>query len=167
VTAGFQCATCGQWHAELPLSFHAPAPHQWFPELADDDSCALFEDQCIIGDAQFVRGLVQIPVVGSDESFEWGVWVSLSADNFQRMTDLWQTSGRESEPPYFGWLCTALPVYDPPTLMLKTAVHTRPVGSRPLIELEPTDHPLAVEQREGVTRARVQQIAEALLHPAP
>src|SRR5262249_21748671 len=29
-----------------------------------------------------------------------------------------------------------------PTLLnLKTNVHTRPVGERPLIELEPTDHP--------------------------
>jgi hypothetical protein len=31
--------------------------------------------------------------------------------------------------------------------------------------LEPTAHPLAVEQRSGITRARVQQIAEILLHP--
>jgi hypothetical protein len=32
-------------------------------------------------------------------------------------------------------------------------------------ELEPTDHPLAVEQRTGITRARVQQFTELLLHP--
>jgi hypothetical protein len=31
--------------------------------------------------------------------------------------------------------------------------------------LEPTEHPLAVEQREGVTMARVREIAEMLLHP--
>ncbi len=43
------------------------------------------------------------------------------------------------------------------------------VGQRPLIELEPTDHPLAAEQRAGITLARVQEIAETLLHglPAP
>jgi hypothetical protein len=33
----------------------------------------------------------------------------------------------------------------------------------PYVELEPTDHPLAIEQREGVTLARVVEIAEALL----
>jgi hypothetical protein len=36
---------------------------------------------------------------------------------------------------------------------------------RGLVELEPTDHPLAVEQREGITFARVPQIAERMLHP--
>lgn len=45
-----------------------------------------------------------------------------------------------------------------------TRVHTRPVGERPVIELEPTDHPLAVEQRTGITLDRVREIAAALLH---
>jgi hypothetical protein len=43
-------------------------------------------------------------------------------------------------------------------------VHTRAVGVRPYIQLEPTDHPLAVEQRTGITLARVQEIAEMVLH---
>ena len=63
-----------------------------------------------------------------------------------------------------GELSTTLPLYVPPTLNLKTHVHTRPVGVRPLIELEPTDHPLAVEQREGITTQRVEEIAAQLLH---
>ena len=36
---------------------------------------------------------------------------------------------------------------------------------KPFIELEATDHPLAVEQREGITMDRVREIAEALVHP--
>jgi hypothetical protein len=39
-----------------------------------------------------------------------------------------------------------------------------PVGERPTITLEATDHPLSLEQRHGITMARVQQIAEAALH---
>jgi hypothetical protein len=92
-----------------------------------------------------------------------GVWVSLSRTSYERMIALWDQPGRESEPPYFGWLQTALP-YQPSTLNLKTMVHTQPVGERPLIELEPTDHPLAVEQRGGITLARVQEIAERMRH---
>lgn len=38
---------------------------------------------------------------------------------------------------------------------------------RPLVELEPTDHPLAVERRTGITLGRVQEIAETLLHRLP
>ena len=53
----------------------------------------------------------------------------------------------------------------PATLHLKTHVHTRAVGQRPLIELEATEHPLAVEQRNGITMERVREIAAALLHP--
>jgi hypothetical protein len=87
----------------------------------------------------------------------------LSKENFKRTVELWGTDGRESEPPYFGWLSTRLPLY-PETLSLKTNVRTRPVGQRPFIELEPTDHPLAVEQRNGITMARVREIAAALLH---
>ncbi|WP_330242116.1 DUF2199 domain-containing protein [Streptomyces sp. NBC_00525] len=43
-------------------------------------------------------------------------------------------------------------------------VHTRPVGERPFVELKPTDHPLAVEQRTGISPERVREIASALLH---
>lgn len=67
--------------------------------------------------------------------------------------------------PYFGWLTTELAPYSPSTTNLKTHVHTRSLGQRPFIELEPTDHPLAVEQRTGITMDRVREIAEAVLHP--
>src|SRR4051794_21055101 len=82
--------------------------------------------------------------------FSWDVWVSWSAQNFGRVFDLWKQPGRESEPPYFGWLNSNFPGH-PETLSLKTMVHTRPVGVRPLIGLEATDHHLAVEQRTGIT----------------
>ena len=68
------------------------------------------------------------------------------------------------QPPYFGWLSTVLPGYEPTTLSLAANVHTQPVGERPLVELEHTDHPLAVEQRTGITLARVQEIAEVVGH---
>ncbi len=91
------------------------------------------------------------------------VWVSLSEKNFDRMCELWETEGREKEPPYFGWLSTALPCYTN-TMNLKTHVHTQPVGERPLVELEPTNHPLSIEQQKGITMARVQEIAQCVLH---
>jgi Uncharacterized protein conserved in bacteria (DUF2199). len=134
--------------------------------MAADSDSVLSPDQCVIRrQAFFVHGLIEIPVTDTDEIFAWGVWVSLSEEKFTRVTRLWNTAGRETEPPYFGWLSTELQLYSPTTIELKTNVHGRPVGERPFIELEPTDHPLAVEQRTGITRARVQEIAETLLHP--
>jgi len=43
------------------------------------------------------------------------------------------------------------PGYARSTVNLKTMVHARAVGLRPWLELEPTDHPLAVEQRTGIS----------------
>lgn len=44
-------------------------------------------------------------------------------------------------------------------------VHLQPVPTRPLVELEPTEHPLAVDQREGITPDRAREIVMAVLHP--
>ncbi|MFJ9823262.1 DUF2199 domain-containing protein [Streptomyces sp. NPDC101160] len=149
------------------MNYSASAPYVWDSRFADAPDCLLTSDECVIkAQHYFVKGLIEIPVIGSDEVFSWGVWVSLSRENFSRAADLWDTPGRESEKPYFGWLTTELPVYAPSTINLKTHVHTRPVGKRPLVELEPTEHPLAVEQRAGITTDRVREIAEALVHGA-
>lgn len=163
---GWRCRCCGEIHDELPMHHGAPAPALWFtlPEAEREERALLSSDLCLIDKQHgFIVGNLEIPVLDSDEPFSWDVWVSLSLPNFKRAWLLWKQPGRESEPPYFGWLSTALPGY-PETLHLKTHVHTRAVGIRPLVELEPTDHPLAVEQRQGITLARVQQIAELVLH---
>jgi hypothetical protein len=164
---GWRCRCCGEVHDELPMHYGASAPALWFgiPEAEREARALLSPDTCLIdGEHGFVIGNLEIPVLDGDHLFSWGVWVSLSLPNFKRAFELWEQVGRESEPPYFGWMSTSLPGY-PETLNLKSHVHTRAVGRRPLVELEPTDHPLAVEQRHGITVARVQEIAELVLHP--
>jgi hypothetical protein len=164
---GYQCRGCGEWHDELPLHYGAAAPLAYFgvPYDERDARCELNRDLCVIdGQHFFIVGNLEIPVTGlDDEKFSWDVWVSLSRDNFIRAHEVWNDPDRSSEPPYFGWLSTRLPGY-PDTINLKTHVHTREIGRRPFVELEPTDHPLAVEQRTGITWERVQEIAELVLH---
>lgn len=160
----YACICCSHQHDGPPMSYGAPAPAFWKPRYARRRDSELTADRCVVkGKHFFVHGLIEIPVRDSDEPFSWGVWVSLSESNFARMHDLWESPEREQEPPYFGWLSTELPIYPGSTLQLKTHVHTRAVGVRPLIELEPTDHPLAIEQREGITTARVRDFADHLL----
>ncbi len=164
---GFTCSCCGEHHAELTMSYSTMAPDVWDPSFENEPDCLLSSDQCVIkGQHFFIRGLIEIPVIGSQDVFSWGVWVSLSRDNFARALEVWSTEGREAEKPYFGWLSTELALYPESTTNLKTNAHTRPVGKRPFIELEPTNHPLAVEQRTGITQDRVREIAMAVLHPA-
>ena len=170
---GYTCNTCGQYHDGLPFSYGSLAPDIVLSMNEKEQRKRVFlsTDQCEVKGQKlfdekhyFILGNIDIPIIGAEEIFRWSVWVSLSKTNYERTCKLWDTEGREKEPPYFGWLCTSLPVYDPSTINLKTHVHTNPVGVRPFIELEPTDHPLAVEQRNGITLARVQEIAEIILH---
>jgi hypothetical protein len=159
------CRCCGKQFSSLPLSFASAAPDSWFAiaETEREKRALLGSDQCVIDDKHFyIRGCLEIPILGRSASFDWSVWVSLSQSNFERIGDLWEADVRENEPPFFAWLCTELSVY-PQTMGLKTKVHLRNSGQRPFIELEPTNHPLAQEQRLGITLQRVEEIATALL----
>ncbi|WP_329176341.1 DUF2199 domain-containing protein [Streptomyces sp. NBC_01477] len=164
---GFTCSHCGDHHTQLPVGYSTAAPDIWEPRFETDPDSMLSPDQCVIrGRHFFIRGLIKIPVIGGEDIFSSGVWVSLSKDNFARAREVWNAEGCEAEKPYFGWFSTELALCSESTTDLKTNAHTRPVGTRPFIELEPTDQPLAVEQRKGITHDRVREIATAVLRPA-
>jgi len=126
--------------------------------------CSFDREVCVIDDEfYFVRGSIEIPVQGTDELFVWGVWVSLSRTSFAEYLESFESPSRTDRGPYFGWLSNELPVY-PTCLNLKTMLHVRGLGLRPSIELEPTDHPLAVEQRGGMPMARLGEIFARCMH---
>ena len=93
----------------------------------------------------------------------WGVWVEVSPKNFLRTNDLWTTEGRENEPPFPGWLNTELPLFAN-TINLEVSVQTQRVGRRPQFTVVDESHPLAIEQRNGITVERVEEIAELMVH---
>jgi len=160
------CATCGKSHEGLALEFGPEAPDPWFniPELDRFKRASLSRERCVLDSKHcFVRGCIDLPILGSEDFFTWLVWVSLSNANFERTSGLMETRGRESEPPYFGWLSTRLPGY-PDTWLLKTNVYTNPVGVLPSVVLEPNGHPLAVEQQDGITRERARELVGRALH---
>ena len=163
---GFHCTTCGEFHEELPLTLGSPAPAAWYavPENEREERTALSSDQCIVdGEHFFLLGRLELPIVSQQEPFTWLTWVSVSESNFDRASELWHVEGRESEPDYFAWVQSALP-YGESTLNLRAALRTQPLGERPLVVLEPTEHPLALEQQFGITYARVQELVESALH---
>jgi hypothetical protein len=163
---GFVCSTCGEWHAGLPLDWAFNAPIYWdqIPEGERSQKGHISGDFCAIdGRDFFVRGVIAIPILGSEEVFMWGVWVTLSRPHFDRILKLWNDPRIVEEPRYFGWLSNNIPIY-PNTLNLKTHIFSKNVKHRPFIDLEPTDHPLAVEQRIGITYERVKEIAAQMTH---
>jgi hypothetical protein len=151
-TMKFLCVVCKKEHDSFP-SWGADRPADYWdvpPERREED-VFLTSDSCVIaGQFFFIRGCLEIPIIGSTETYTWGVWVSLSESNFF----IWQTnynaSKRSHIGPFFGWLCSSISVY-PDTRRLKTMVHLRDKSLRPLIELDATDHPLSVHQRFGIS----------------
>jgi hypothetical protein len=162
----FRCSVCGKEHHGPPLVYDTDAPAHWYglPPEEREERAELTSDQCAIdGSHFFLRGNLEIPILDPEEKLVWGVCVSVSEESFWRATELWQQEGRESEMPYFGWLSTALPGY-PETISMKSRLRTRPVGLRPLVDLLPSEHPLSREQQDGISRDRVREIAETVLH---
>jgi hypothetical protein len=165
----FMCSCCGLVHDASDISFGANSPLQW--DLLSEEERATSElgsDQCVIDTGAerhfFVRACLEIPIRGSHRPFSWGVWVSLSEKSFLEMSEHWEDPDRSRLGPYFGWLCTKVPEY-PDTMFLKTRVHERAPGLRPTVELEKSDHPLAIDQREGIEPKRLREIVTRLLHP--
>jgi hypothetical protein len=111
----------------------------------------------------FVLGRLEIPVANSEDIFAWLAWVEVKPNDFFDMSEKWDLSGRENTPPYDAGLANQLGVYEGATSGLQVRLHTRPVGDRPSIEIIGS-HQLAEEQKNGITEARVQEIAHLLTH---
>lgn len=142
-----------------------PVQYLLIPERERESRINLTPDTCVIDEQWFfVRGCLEIAVDEHEEPLSWGVWCSLSKDAFLRYGEMFDSVDRAPGESFFGWLCSAVPGY-PDTRQLKTMVHVRAWPTRPFVELEPTDHPLALEQRQGISVARVREIAERILHP--
>jgi len=163
----FKCACCDEIIEGIPtFAWIKPLSYFEVPEDKREKDVVLTEDVCIIADKWFfVRGCIEIPVHGSDNPFIWGVWVSLSEKSFDEYQRLFDIAEREQNGPYFGWLNHSfnLDIY-PETENLKTMVHLRNNGIRPFIELEATDHPLAIEQKDGISLERVAELYSLIKH---
>ncbi len=121
------------------------------PEDKRESDVHLTTDSCVIaGRFYFIRGCIDIPIIGTDEVFTLGAWGSLKEENFFIWQDAYALPQRAHIGPFFSWLCSEISLY-PSTISLKTHVHLRDNGIRPYIEIEPSDHPMAQDQRNGIT----------------
>jgi hypothetical protein len=146
----FVCSSCGKTHDGLPdLAFDRPAYVKDVPEQELDRRVDLGSDLCVVDDEHyFIRGIIEIPIREHDEPFGIGVWVSQKRENFLKYKENFDSG---TIGPFFGWLSNEFMFGGESTLSLKTMAHFRGGGDRPRIVLEPTAHPLAKAQKEGLT----------------
>jgi hypothetical protein len=168
----WKCGTCDEWHTGPYLDFGYDAPEYWCDEhekarrsaaraqtgTAQGPDSFLNEDLCVIEHrGYFVRGVIHLPIIGTAETFRWGVWGSLSKKNFETLVRMNDDPKRSGLPPMFSWLSNRIVGY-PDTLSLKMYAHIQPTKDRPHFEIEPADHPLAQEFHHGISPERVREI---------
>lgn len=159
----FMCTECGVLHEGAPsFSYPMPAYCHNVPATERAARTMLSADFCVVdNEFFFIRTCLEIPIHGYHEPFTWGVWVSVSRANYEiykRGFDDPDQSGS-----YFGWFDNSLPFY-PDTLGLKTQANVQKDGKRPLLSLEPTDHPLSLDFQNGISLERAALIAERAMH---
>lgn len=147
----FRCQSCGEIHEGFAaLTFPAPLPWAWATEAEQASDWKIDSDFCRKLDSEhYIRAVLVLPIIDSDLTLEFGIWSTLAPDNFYRYIETFDSEEQASLGPMFGWFANALPGY-PDTMALKCKVHTQNNRKRPLIEFEPTEHPLAVHQRRGI-----------------
>ena len=147
----WRCASCGDSHDELPAAT-LRAPDVWFEasEQEQTEEFDLTSDTCIWKDEHFfVRCVLSLPLADRDGTFDFGVWSTLSRENFASYMRIFENAERATLGPMFGWFANRLPGY-PETTNLKCNIYPRDSGLRPTIELEPSDHPLSIQQQRGI-----------------
>ena len=168
----WKCSSCEEWHSGAVLDFSFDEPYYWnaawdkgavwvdspsepsemlSPTFLDKDYCS------IDGEFFFVKGLIHLPILGAAESFRWGVWGSLSRENFEKLLRMGGDPGRAHLQPMFSWLSSQIADY-PDTLNMKMYAHIQEPGTRPHFRLERCDHPLALEYYHGIAPRRVREI---------
>lgn len=168
----WKCGSCDEWHTGPALDFGYNAPFYWTDEHAKaskkfslmprwvkkSKQTFLNEDYCVVDDEDFfVRGIIHLPIIGTGETLRWGVWGSLSKENFQKLMELEESQQRTELPAMFSWLSNQISEY-PDTLSLKMYAHIQEPGTRPHFFLQLTDHPLSQEYHYGIAPEKVKEI---------
>ena len=100
------------------------------------------------------------------DPFGWGVWAEVDETDFRLLVETLEDPLRAEQAPVRGHLDADLP-YDVPTRGLPVLLHQNPPGEVNDITISGAgEHPVAVEQRNGITETRVAEINHRLLHSA-
>ena len=107
-------------------------------------------DLCELGEYRFVRCILPLPIVGTDQRFAFGPWGSVHPDNFDRyVTSSTNPDDAEFEG-CFAWLMNPLPVIGS-SEPLPCNLIPGAAGERPILEVHDGAHELAELQETGIT----------------
>jgi hypothetical protein len=167
-----RCAKCGEEHDLLSVEPSYSRPDAYFrvPKSEREHLTNFSADDGRIRNADdserrhFLRVLLSIPIHGGGGDVAWGVWVEVSASDWERAYEVWDDPAQDRLPPFPAQLANKLRGYEG-TVGLPGRVRLTGPKMAPLFEFDPdVDHPIAREQREGVAPERVVEWVSAHHH---
>jgi hypothetical protein len=162
----FRCPKCEKVHEGLPaIVFDAPAHYYSLPKEEREARAVLTSDTCVVdGNSHYVRGVLEVPIIGQTEGLEWGVWGSLSEKSFERYNASFHDLDQSKLGPLFSWFASQLPSYSFAE-SLRCNLVPQDDKQRPLVEFHPDDtHPLALDKRNGISLERAIEFVTPVLH---
>ncbi|MBI4750708.1 MAG: DUF2199 domain-containing protein [Acidobacteria bacterium] len=154
----YQCAYCGEIHDDLPdIGSDRPDLCWSIPETEWNQRVDLTAETCVIDKIHFlIRGVIELPIHDTPETFGFGVWISLTKEDFDTYLENPDT---DEIGPFSGRLGTNIRFYAEDTTSIQTLVHFLGHNARPIILLDPmTNHPLGIDQRNGISLSKAWEI---------
>jgi hypothetical protein len=162
-SAAFSCPACGDVHGGLfalvrdePDAWTVAARRRRNAGTTKSDAGLLTEQFCILdGELFFLLCDIDIPVLGAPGKFlTQSVWAMVAKSDFTYYVEAFAKRRQGGLAPWHGWLANALKGY-PDTLDLPCTIMPRGETLRPSLRIDDGAHPLALEQRQGITFERI------------
>lgn len=151
------CPCCGRTFSgvfDIGYDHPDPWPHgnraDSGQEVLSVNKDTLSADLCRMGQFRFIRCVLHLPIIGSDQSFAFGPWGSVRPENFDTYVRHELSGTLDHYEGCFAWLMNTLPGFDFDDWLPCNMVIGEPT-ERPELEVHDGSHELARLQEEGIT----------------
>nr|WP_255263750.1 DUF2199 domain-containing protein [Pseudomonas aegrilactucae] len=161
------CSQCSVDHPleALELAYRRPDAAAQLTPAEREHSVQGSNDWCVIdGQRFFLRGVLPLALLEANDEYCIGAWVEVDPEAFERVCELWDEDGRD-QAPFAARLANRIHG-QADTLGLEARLQLSAPGQRPRIYLPADSHPLAVEQRDGITLHRAHEYSAQISQPA-
>lgn len=158
------CPCCGRtFDGVFDIGFDHPEgwPHGNRAESGQDvlavGKDSLSADLCRMGAHRFIRCVLYIPIIGTDQKFAFGPWGAVNAENFDTYVRNELSGTLDQFEGCFAWMMNLLPGFEmndwlPCNLVMED------LQSRPVLEVHDGAHELAQLQEDGISFDRLLDI---------
>ena len=145
------CPCCGRtFNGVFDIGYDHPDPWphgnraETGNEFIGQGEDLLSADLCQLEQYRFIRCILPLPIIGTDQRFAFGPWGSVNPKNFDRYNTDPEFEG------CFSWLSNLLPGFDFTEPLPCNLIPGEP-GQRPVLEVHDGSHDIARLQEEGIT----------------